>query len=161
MGVVRSPKVAVRPLVVVIGVPVLMRAPMGESTGSILKKLIIDSGMGRGYEGESSLIKNDVSGDHDTIGGKVKAAIPFVVWGIADENTLGVTGSKLMWGCRGQVGVACAHKNLEMLVGSRCVVEGGVGIGGSDGFHRKMVQQVCGTVETLYPKLWWRGSLKQ
>jgi ABC-type uncharacterized transport system ATPase subunit len=66
-----------------------------------------------------------------------------------------------MWGCHGQVGVAGTTKNLEMVVGRRCVVEGGVRIGGNDGFRRKTIQQVCGSVETLYPILWWHGSLKQ
>jgi hypothetical protein len=57
--------------------------------------------MGRGYKGEVGLIKNDVSGDHDTISGKVKAAIPFVVLGIADENPPGGTRNKIMWGYHG------------------------------------------------------------
>jgi hypothetical protein len=57
--------------------------------------------MGRGCEGEVGLLKNDVSGDHDMIGGKVNAAIPFVVQGIADKNTPGGTRSKLMQGCHG------------------------------------------------------------
>jgi hypothetical protein len=117
--------------------------------------------MGRGCEGEACLIKNDVSGDHDTIGGKVKAAVPFAVWGIADEDTPGGMERKLMWGCRGQVGVAGTPKKLEMLIGRWCAIEGGVRTRGSDGFHQKMVQQVCGSVETLYLILWWHGSLKQ
>jgi hypothetical protein len=66
-----------------------------------------------------------------------------------------------MRGCRGHVGIACTPKNPEMPIGRWCVVEGGVRTGGSDGFCRKMVQQVCGGVETLYPILWWYGSLKQ
>jgi hypothetical protein len=49
-----------------------------------------------------------------------------------------------------------------LVEGSRsCVVEGGVSTGGNDGFRRKMVQQLFGSVETLYPILWWYGSLKQ
>jgi hypothetical protein len=56
--------------------------------------------MGRGCEGEAGLIKNDVSRYHDAIGGKIKVAMPFVVRGIADENTSGGTGSKLMRGYR-------------------------------------------------------------
>jgi hypothetical protein len=86
--------------------------------------------------------------------------IPFVVQGIANENTPGGMGSKLMWGCRRQAGVVDTPKNPEMLVGRQCVVGGGVRTGGSDGFHRKMVQQVCGGVKALYPILWWHGSLK-
>jgi hypothetical protein len=55
--------------------------------------------MRRDYEGEACLIKNDMSGDHDVIGRKVKAAIPFVIQGIANENTPGGMRSKLMRGC--------------------------------------------------------------
>jgi hypothetical protein len=57
--------------------------------------------MGRGYEGEAGLIKHDMSGDHDVISGKIEAVIPFVVRGIADENTSGGTRSKLMLSYRG------------------------------------------------------------
>jgi hypothetical protein len=54
--------------------------------------------------------------------------IPFVVRGIADENTPGGTRSKLMRGCRGQVGVAGTPKDPKMLVGRRFVIEGSVRI---------------------------------
>jgi hypothetical protein len=36
--------------------------------------------------------------------------IPFVVQGIANENTPGGMGSKLMWGCRRQAGVVDTPK---------------------------------------------------
>jgi hypothetical protein len=65
-----------------------------------------------------------------------------------------------MRGCRGQVRVVGTPKDPEMLVGRRSVIEGGVRTGGSDGLRRKMIQQVCGSVDTLYPILWWHGSLK-
>jgi hypothetical protein len=54
--------------------------------------------------------------------------IPFVVRGIANENTPGGTRSKLMRGCRGQVGVAGTPKNPKMLVSRRFVIEGSVRI---------------------------------
>jgi hypothetical protein len=66
-----------------------------------------------------------------------------------------------MWGCRGQVGIASTPKDPKMLIGRQCVVEGGVRIGGSDGFCWKTVQQIRGGVEALYPILWWHLSLKQ
>jgi hypothetical protein len=78
--------------------------------------------------------KNDVSGDHDMVSGKIKAAILFVVRAIANKDTPGGTRSKIMRGYHGQVGVAGTPKDLEMLIGRRCVVEGGVWAGGSDGF---------------------------
>jgi hypothetical protein len=52
----------------------------------------------------------------------MKEAIPFVIPGIADEDTLCGMESKLMWGCHGQVGVAGTPKDLKMLIGRRCVV---------------------------------------
>jgi hypothetical protein len=73
-------------------------------------------------------------GDNDAISGNIKVAVPFVVRGIVNENTPGETRSKLIHGCRGQVGVACTPKDPEMLVGRRCVVEGGVRTQDSDGF---------------------------
>jgi hypothetical protein len=116
---------------------------------------------GRGYEGKAGLIKHDVSGDHNTISGKMNVAIPSMIRGIADENTPGWMRRKLMWGCRRQVGVVGTPKDPKMLVGRRCVVEGGVKIGGNAGFCWKMIQQISSDVEALYPILWWHGSLKQ
>jgi hypothetical protein len=104
--------------------------------------------------------KNDVSGDHNVISAKIKVAIPFVVRGIADEDTLGGTRSKLMRGCRRQLGVASTPKDPKMLISRQCIVEGGVKTKGSDDFCWKMVQQICGSVEALCPILWWLGSLK-
>jgi hypothetical protein len=101
-----------------------------------------------------------VSRDHDVVSGKISVAIPFVVRGIADEDTPGGMRSKLMRAYRGQIGVADTPKDSKMLVGRRCVVEGGVRVGGSDGFCWKMVQQICGGMEALYPILWWHGGLK-
>jgi hypothetical protein len=42
------------------------------------------------------------------------------------KNTPGGMKSKLMRGCRRQVGVAGTPKDLEMPVGRPCIVEGGV-----------------------------------
>jgi hypothetical protein len=75
-----------------------------------------------------------MSGDHDAVSGKIKVVVPFVVRGIADEDTPGGTRSKLMWGYRGQVGIAGTPKDPEMLIGKWCVVEGGVRAIGGDGF---------------------------
>jgi hypothetical protein len=63
------------------------------------------------------LIKNNMLGDHDAVSGKIKSEIPFVVLGIADEDTTSGTKSKLMWGCHRQVEVAGTPKDPEMLIG--------------------------------------------
>jgi hypothetical protein len=83
---------------------------------------------------EASLIKYDVLRDHNMVGGMVKAEIPFVIWGITDEDTPCGTGSKLMWGCHGKVGVASTPKDLKMPIGRCCVVYGSVRAQSSYGF---------------------------
>jgi hypothetical protein len=69
--------------------------------------------MGRSYEGEADLIKNNMSGDHDAISRKIKATIPFVLLVIADEDTSGRMRSKLMQGYREQVGGSRHTQRLE------------------------------------------------
>jgi hypothetical protein len=51
------------------------------------------------------------------VSGKISVAIPFVVRGIADEDTPGGMRSKLMRAYRGQIGVADTPKDSKMLVG--------------------------------------------
>jgi hypothetical protein len=63
--------------------------------------------------------------------------------------------------CCGQIEVVGTPKNLQMCIGRRCVVEGGVRTGGSGGFIWKTVQQIFGSVEALYPILCWHGTLKE
>jgi hypothetical protein len=63
-----------------------------------------------------------VSGDLDAISGKIKAAIPFVVRGIADEDIPTRMRNKLMRAYREQVGESGRPKNPELLIGRRCVV---------------------------------------
>jgi hypothetical protein len=52
-----------------------------------------------------------VSGDNGVVCVAVKADIPLVVRGIAEEHTKGGTGSKFVGGCGREVGVAGAPKN--------------------------------------------------
>jgi hypothetical protein len=102
-----------------------------------------------------------VSGDHNVVSEKIKAVIPFVVWGLADEDAPGGTRSSLCGAIANRLGVAGTPKDPKMLVGRRCVIEGGVRAGSSYGFCWKTLQQICGGVEALYPILWWHGCLKQ
>jgi hypothetical protein len=63
-----------------------------------------------------------VSGDRVTVGGKIKAAISFVIQGIADEEISCGIGSKLMWRYRRKVRVVSTPKDSKMLVGTQCVM---------------------------------------
>jgi hypothetical protein len=58
-----------------------------------------------------------------------------VVWGIVDEDASSGMRSKLMRGCCRQVGVIGTFKDLKILLGRRCVVEGDVRTGGSDDIY--------------------------
>jgi hypothetical protein len=57
--------------------------------------------VGEAAKGKQPSSKNNVSGDHSAVSGKIKAVIPFVIQGIVDEDTSGGTRSKLMQGCCG------------------------------------------------------------
>jgi hypothetical protein len=45
--------------------------------------------MGRGREGKIRLIKNNVLGDDNVVGGEIKTPITFVVSGVSKKNTSG------------------------------------------------------------------------
>jgi hypothetical protein len=57
--------------------------------------------MGRGSEGKTHLIKDNVSGDHKVISGEINAAIAFMVVGIAEEDITCGARRKLV-GCGGR-----------------------------------------------------------
>jgi hypothetical protein len=48
--------------------------------------------MGRGREGEISIIKNNMLGDDDVVSGEIKTPVTFVVSGVSEENTFGGSG---------------------------------------------------------------------
>jgi hypothetical protein len=43
--------------------------------------------MGQGTEGEDCLIKNNMSGDDDVVGGEIETPITFVISGVSKEDT--------------------------------------------------------------------------
>jgi hypothetical protein len=43
--------------------------------------------MGREGEGKICLIKNNVAGDNDVVGGEIETPIAFVIGGVSEENT--------------------------------------------------------------------------
>jgi hypothetical protein len=49
----------------------------------------------RGREGEIYLIKNNVLGDDDVVGGEIETLVAFVINEISKENTSGGPGASL------------------------------------------------------------------
>ena len=67
-------------------------------------------------ERKGSLIKDDVSGDDYLVGRHVKTAVSFVVSRVTKKSTQGRSRSEFVGGCGGQVRVAFAAKNPEVIV---------------------------------------------
>jgi hypothetical protein len=65
-----------------------------------------------------------VSGDDYLVGRHVETAVSFVVGRVAKENTQGRSRSEFVGGCGGQVRVAFAAKNPEVIVCRWCPKEG-------------------------------------
>jgi hypothetical protein len=61
-------------------------------------------------KGKGSFIKDDMPRD-DAIGGEVKAAVSFVMVGIAKEDAQGRPGGEFVRSCGGQVGITFAAEN--------------------------------------------------
>jgi hypothetical protein len=52
--------------------------------------------MGRDSEGKVYLIKNNMSGDDDVIGGVIETLIAFVIGRVSEEGTSGEPGCQFM-----------------------------------------------------------------
>jgi hypothetical protein len=62
-------------------------------------------------KGKGSFIKDDMPRDDDAIGGEVKAAVSFVMVGIAKKDAQGRPGGEFVRGYGGQVGITFAAEN--------------------------------------------------
>jgi hypothetical protein len=60
--------------------------------------------MERGTKGKICLIKNNVSGDDDVVGGEIKTPVTFVVNGVFEKNTSGGLGCQFVSGFGGGLG---------------------------------------------------------
>jgi hypothetical protein len=49
----------------------------------------------RGSEGKYYLIKNNMSGDDDVVGGEIETPITFVIIGLSEEDTMSELGANL------------------------------------------------------------------
>jgi hypothetical protein len=54
--------------------------------------------MGWGREGKICLIKNNVLGDNDVVGGEIETSVAFVIGGVSKENTSGGLGCEFVSG---------------------------------------------------------------
>jgi hypothetical protein len=80
--------------------------------------------MGRSREGEICLIKNNVSGDHDIIGGEIKTPVTFVVNGVFGENTSGGLRCQFVSGFGGEIRIARTTEHAQLLIGEGNSMEG-------------------------------------
>jgi hypothetical protein len=60
--------------------------------------------MGRGNEGEDCLIKNNMSGDDNVIGGEIETSITFVISGVSDKDIMSGPGANLWAACAERLG---------------------------------------------------------
>jgi hypothetical protein len=70
-----------------------MGATPGASSCRKLSKSLVRQG--RGSEGEDCLIKDNMSGDDDVVGEKIKTPISFVISRVSEEDTTSGPGANL------------------------------------------------------------------
>jgi hypothetical protein len=62
--------------------------------------------MRRSREQELCLIRNNMVGDDDVVGGEIKTLITFVISGVSEENTSGEPRCQFMSGFGREIGIA-------------------------------------------------------
>ena len=67
-------------------------------------------------KGKTGFVEDDMPRDDDLVGGKIKAAITFVVSRISKEDTQSKAGGELVSCCGGQVRIAGATKDTKMII---------------------------------------------
>jgi hypothetical protein len=72
--------------------------------------------MGRGREGKIYLIKDNMSGDDDVVGGEIKTLLTFVVSRVSEENTSGGLGCQFVRGFGGEIKIAGTIEHVEVLI---------------------------------------------
>jgi hypothetical protein len=87
-----------------------------------LKERVEIDGWGGASKGKHIFVEDDVMGDDDAVGGKVKTVIPLVVRGVAKEEAADGTRRLLMGSGGGSVRIASIAKHAKVVVGGGCVV---------------------------------------
>jgi hypothetical protein len=136
-----------------------MGAALQESSCRKISKWLVRRG--ETANGEVYLIKNNMSGDDDVIGEEIETPIVFMIGRVSEKDTSGGPGCQFMRCLGGEVGIASATEHPQVLIGGGDIVESNIGAGFADRLARKMVQQICGNVEHIYPVANWERSLKK
>jgi hypothetical protein len=102
-----------------------------------------------------------MSGDDDVIGGEIETPITFVIGRVSEEDTSSGPGCQFLRCLGGEVGIAGATKDSQVLIGGGDTVESDIGARCADHFAGKMVQQICGSVEPFYPVVSRKRSLEE
>ena len=68
---------------------------------------------------KGSFIKDDMLGGDDSICGQIKAAVSFMMSGIAKEDAQGGVRSEFVWSSSGKVRVTLAAKDSKVVVSRR------------------------------------------
>jgi hypothetical protein len=80
--------------------------------------------MKQGREWKICLIKNNVSGDDDIVGGEIKTPITFVVSGVSQENTSGESGCQFVSGFGRDIRIVGTTEHAQVLIGAGDYMEG-------------------------------------
>jgi hypothetical protein len=72
--------------------------------------------MGWGSEVKDYIIKNNMSGDDDVVGGEIETTIALVINGVSKEYTTSGLGGQFVSSLCGEVGIANTAKNAQVLI---------------------------------------------
>ena len=100
-------------------------------------------------------------GDDDSICREIKAAISFVMSGIAKEDAQGGARGEFMWSCGREVWITLATENPKVIIRWGFAQKGEVWHGEVEGLGWQDVNQRCRRGEGLKPVGRWHGCLKQ
>jgi hypothetical protein len=84
-----------------------------------------------------------------------------VIGRVSEEDTSIGLGCQFMRCLDGEVGIAGATELPQVLIGGGDTMESDIGVGFMDRLAGKMLQQIRGNVELIYPAANWERSLKE
>jgi len=90
-----------------------------------------------------------MTGDEDTMRGKVIAPIPLMIRGVPKEDTTSRARCKLVRCSGREVRVASAPKDSKVIIGGRGAKESEVRCGSANRLGGKAIEQVGGCVQSL------------
>ena len=112
-------------------------------------------------ERKGSFIEDDMPRNNDSDGREVKAAVSFMVSGVAQEDAQGGVRGEFVGGCGRQVGIAFATEDSKVTIRWGSPKEGMVRRGESEGLGWQNVNQDSRRGKSLDPIGGRHGGLKQ